>query len=88
MNSERIKIISLSLEHETHALIKDAASKLGHKNVSQTIRDLVKKYLSLLVSESEDIPVVIRIPKTLRKDPENLRLWLETKTRAIVKALS
>jgi hypothetical protein len=48
----------------------------------------VSKYISLLANESEEIPVVIRIPKALRKDPENLRLWLEAKTSAIVKALS
>ena len=37
----KIKIMSLSLDLEMYDLIKNSAKKLGHKNVSQLIRDLV-----------------------------------------------
>lgn len=84
----KIKIMSLSLDPEMHDLIKSSAKKLGHKNVSQLIRDLVSKYLDLLVNDTEDTPVIMRIPKKIRDNPEDLRAWLRIKTEAIEKALS
>jgi hypothetical protein len=83
----KVKIISLSLEPEMHDMIKDSAKKLGHKNVSQLFRDLVSKYLGLMVNESDDIPVIIRIPGDLRDNPEKIREWLRFKADAIADAL-
>jgi hypothetical protein len=71
-----------------HEQIKSSAKKLGHKNVSQLIRDLVSKYLSLLVNDSDDIPVILRIPGDLKEDPSALRSWLNQKSEAIAKALT
>lgn len=88
MASEKIKIMSLSLDPEMHELIKNSAKKLGHKNVSQLIRDLVSKYLDLLVNDAEDTPVILRIPKSIRENPEDLGAWLKIKMEAIAKALS
>ena len=84
----RIKIMSLSLDPEMHELIKNSAKQLGHKNVSQLIRDLVSKYLGLLVNEADDIPVILRIPNRLKNDPEGMRSWLKIKMDAIANALS
>jgi hypothetical protein len=84
----KIKIISLSLDPEMHEQIKSSARKLGHKNVSQVIRDLVSKYLGLLVNDSDDIPVILRIPGQLKDNPEALRAWLNQKSEAITKALA
>jgi Arc/MetJ-type ribon-helix-helix transcriptional regulator len=81
------KIVSLSLDPEMHEVIRDAAKKLGHKNVSQVIRDLVSKYLSLLVNDADEIPVIIRVPNSLTEDPERLRGWLAAKAEAIADAL-
>lgn len=83
----KIKIMSLSLEPEMHDLIKNSAKKLGHKNVSQLIRDLVTKYLDLLVNDDEDTPVILRIPADIREDSEKLRSWLHIKADAITNAL-
>lgn len=69
-----------------HELIKSSAKKLGHKNVSQLIRDLVSKYLDLMVNEKDEIPVIIRIPNELKG--ENLKKWLYKKSDAIFDALS
>lgn len=89
MNKEnKIKIMSLSLDPDMHELIKNSAKKLGHKNVSQLIRDLVSKYLDVLVNDSDDIPVILRIPNHLKESPEALSNWLALKSDAIVKALS
>lgn len=81
------KIVSLSLDPEMHETIKEAANKLGHKNVSQLIRDLVSKYLGLLVNDSDEIPVIIRIPGSLVDRPEELRSWLKAKAEAIADAV-
>ena len=83
----KAKIVSVSLDPEMHERIKDASNKLGHKNASQVIRDLVSKYLDLLVNESDDIPVIIRIPGGVAEDPESLRRWLRSKAEAIADAI-
>lgn len=82
------KIVSLSLDPDMHEVIKEAAKKLGHKNVSQVIRDLVSKYLGLLVNDTDDIPVIIRIPGDVAGDPQRLREWLKIKSEAIANAIS
>lgn len=88
MSKEKIKIVSLSLDPEMHEKIKSSARKLGHKNVSQVIRDLVSKYLGLLVNDSDDIPVIIKIPAELKDNPDKLKSWLYQKSEAITKALT
>jgi hypothetical protein len=88
MKDNKIKIMSLSLDPEMYELIKSSAKKLGHKNVSQLIRDLVSKYLALLVNDSEDIPVILRIPNHLRGNATELRSWLDQKSDAITNALA
>jgi len=81
------KIVSLSLDPEMHETIKRASARLGHKNVSQLIRDLVSKFLGLLVNDTEDIPVIIRIPGDVAGDRDRLRSWLRAKAEAIADAI-
>lgn len=83
----KTKIVSLSLEPEMHEAVKEAAKKLGHKNVSQVMRDLVSRFLGLLVNDSDEIPVIIRVPGSLVGDPEGMRKWLRAKSEAIADAL-
>jgi metal-responsive CopG/Arc/MetJ family transcriptional regulator len=83
----KAKIVSLSLDPDMHETIKIASKKLGHKNVSQVIRDLVSKYLDLLVNENDDISVIMKIPRILLDDPEKLKSWLKVKSEAIADAL-
>lgn len=85
---KKTKIVSLSLEPEMHELIKASSKKLGHKNVSQLVRDLISKYLDLMVNEGDDIPVILRIPGEFRGNREALRGWLGRKSEAIAEALS
>lgn len=80
------KIVSLSLDPDMHELIKISAKKLGHKNVSQLIRDLVSRYLDLMTNERDEIPVIIRVPGELKGD--ELKDWLRRKSDAISDALS
>lgn len=85
---DKIKIMSLSLDPEMHDLIKNSAKKLGHKNASQLIRDLVSKYLDLLVNDKEDIHVILKIPNELKENHVELKAWLEKKSLAVFDALS
>ena len=87
MSENKIKIMSLSLDPEMHELVKNSAKKLGHKNVSQLIRDLISKYLDLLVNDADETPVIIRVPNHLKENPEDLKNWLSVKVEAISKAL-
>lgn len=88
MSENKLKIMSLSLDENMYNLVKDSSKKLGHKNVSQMIRELISKYLDLLVNDKDEIPIIIRVPGELKDEPEKLRSWLSSKTNAIVKALS
>lgn len=71
-----------------HDLIKSSAKKLGHKNVSQLIRDLVSRHLDLMVNDRDEIPVIIRIPGELKGNRDSIRNWLYKKSDAISEALS
>lgn len=87
MTENKLKIMSLSLEPEMHDLVKKSAKKMGHKNVSQMIRDLISKYLDLLVNDNDETPVIIRIPNKLKEDKQELKKWLDIKAKAISEAL-
>lgn len=82
--SKKLNIMSLSVEPEMQAKLKIYA-KARDVSVSKLVRDLVDKYL---VVEDEFIPVILKIPTKLRGDTENLQKWIDTKSAAIVKALS
>jgi len=62
----------------------------AHKgcSVSSLVRELVEKYLFLVAPEGDEASVVLRIPAELRGKEEELKQWLETKSNAIVKALT
>lgn len=85
---KKTKIVSLSLEPEMHELIKSSAKKLGHKNVSQLVRDLVSKYLVLMVNDKDEIPVILHVPGEFKGDRGRLKEWLDRKAAAIAEALS
>lgn len=88
MSENKLKIMSLSLDSEMYDLVKSSSKKLGHKNVSQMIRDLISKYLDLLVNDKDEIPIILRIPSELKENPKELEEWLSVRTKALVKALS
>jgi metal-responsive CopG/Arc/MetJ family transcriptional regulator len=85
---EKSKIMSLSLEPDMYELVKSSAKKMGHKNVSQMIRDLISKYLDLLVNDKDETAVIIRIPNSLKDNKQDLQDWLNIKAKAITDALT
>lgn len=80
----RLKVISLSVESEMHELLKTSAKISGRSSVSALVRDLVNKYLGLIVNDGEETPVILKIPNDLNE--EQLKNWLRVKSEAIVQA--
>lgn len=79
----RLKVISMSIDSEMHDLLKTSSKKLGC-SVSELVRNLVDKYLGLLVNDGDEVPVILRVPADLKG--EELRNWLTVKTKAIANA--
>lgn len=84
---KKLKIMSLSVEPEMHELLKESAKKMGW-STSQLVRELVKRYLDLIVQDNDEVPVILRIPGKLKGDKAALVEWLGVKSGAIVNALS
>ncbi len=80
--------MSLSIGPDMHAELKSAAKKGGFSSVSKMIRELVDRHLDLLVNDSEDIPIILRVPGKLRGNRKGLEDWFAQKAAAIVDALS
>ena len=78
--------MSMSIEPQMQELLKASAKKAGC-SVSNLIRDLVDKHLSLIVNEGDEIPIILKVPAHLKGDENNLRKWLYVKTDAIAKEL-
>jgi hypothetical protein len=78
-------IMSLSLDLDTQDKLRLHAKQKTNGNVSKLIREMVDKYL---ITDDNVIPVILKIPIDLKGDHDNLQKWLETKTQAVVKALS
>ena len=68
-------------------LLKNSSKKMGC-SVSSLVRDLVDKHIDLIVNDGEEIPVILKIPTSLRGNPEDLKAWLDSRVSGIVKALS
>jgi hypothetical protein len=84
---EKSIIMSLSVKPEMQERLKGAAKKAGW-SVSELVRNLIERHLSLIVNENNDIPVILRIPSALKGDPEKLKEWLDARTQKIVASLS
>ena len=57
-------------------------------STSQLVRELVNKYLDLIVQDEDIVPVILRIPGKIKDNPEQLQAWLKIKEEAIIKALT
>ena len=79
----RLKVISMSIDSEMHDLLKTSSKKLGC-SVSELVRNLVEKYIGLLVNDGDETPVILRVPADLKG--EELRSWLSVKANAIANA--
>jgi len=86
---KKLKIMSLSVEPEMHELLKESA-KIKGWSTSQLMRELVDRYLDLIVPKNgtdETTGVVLRIPGKLKDDQEALTEWMNVKSNCIISAL-
>lgn len=85
--AEKSIIMSLSVKPEMQALLKNSAKSMDW-SVSELIRVLVEKCLPLVVHEGTEIPVILKIPASIKDNEAELKKWLESKSDAIVKKLT
>lgn len=76
---EKHEPMSLSISPEMKELLKNSAKKAGKKGISELLRELIEKYLPLMVNEGEEYPIILKIPSYLREDNEQLRAWFHSK---------
>ena len=80
------KNMSIAADPEMQSLLKISAKKLGC-SVSELIRTLITKHLNLIVNEDDKIPVILKIPVELKGNVEGVKVWLESRTAQIIKAV-
>ena len=83
MSNKKPDILSLSMSQEMQEQLKKCA-KRKNISVSKLVRDLVEKYL---VVDEEVVPVILRVPASLKGNEEGVNQWLQAKVTAISKAL-
>lgn len=86
--SKKHTIMSLSIEPDLQEKLKRIAKEDG-VSVSKLVRDTIQKYLvnkdQLTVVEKSDeySNIVLKVPKSLQKDPVELKKWLELRVNAV-----
>lgn len=80
------KPISLSVDQELHELLRISAKK-ENMNISELVRNLIEKHLDLVVNDGEEIPIILKVPSTLRGDEAGLRSWLQVRLESIISVL-
>jgi hypothetical protein len=95
--SKNKKVMSVAIQPELQDECKTNAKRRG-VSVSAYIGNLVEQAVKLNPDEDlmvinkpndEDIvPVILRVPKSLRGNPEKLQQWMEIQSAAIIKAMS
>lgn len=88
MSVKKTKIMSISADADFQNLLDVAAKKGGYSSRSQLLRELVDKYLYLLVNDGDLIPVIFDVPAELRGDEAGLKTWLNSRVEAIIKKLA
>ena len=81
--AKKQNVMSMSMEPDLQAIIRLHAKKRRVSN-SKIIRDLVEKYLH---NEDEVVPVILKVPVSLRGDPEALEKWFSQRLDIIIKTL-
>lgn len=77
-------ILSLSMDLDIQEKLKEVAKKRD-VSVSKLVRDLADKFLN----EEDNVDmVVLKVPKSLRKDAVELRKWIDQRIELVVKTLT
>lgn len=77
-------ILSLSMDLDIQEKLKEVAKKRD-VSVSKLVRDLADKFLN----EEDNVDmVVLKVPKSLRKDAIELKKWIDQRIELVVKTLT
>lgn len=88
MTSKKANIMSLSVDLEIQDRLKKVA-KQRQISVSKLVRDVIDKHLGPDVEDGTVVDtVILKIPATMKTNPEELRNWLQVRLEGIVKHLS
>lgn len=85
MSNKKSNIMSLSVDPEIQELLKKVAKK-RNISVSALVRDMVKK--NLTTNDEDCDTVILKIPNSVKAEPEELKKWLQLRVDAVVKALA
>jgi len=97
MSKQNKKVMSIAIDPDLHVELKRYAKRRG-QSASSYVQNLIEKAMKIDVDEEPIIlgkpvdesilPVVLKIPTTLKGDEEALGAWMETQRAKIVKKLS
>lgn len=90
------KVMSIAIEPELHDELKQYSKKKG-MSVSSYVGVLISKAVKLSIDDDplvvgkpadEDVlPVILKIPGSLKGDKEGLKAWMDAQTSGIVSKL-
>lgn len=97
MSNQNKKVMSIAIDPTLHEELKKYAKRRG-QSASSYVQSLIEKALKIDVDEEPMIvgkpadesilPVVLRVPTSLKGDLDGLKAWMEAKIGGIVNKLS
>lgn len=97
MAKQNKKVMSIAIDPDLHLELKRYAKRRG-QSASSYVQSLIEKAMKIDVDEEPVVvgkpvdesimPVVLKIPASLKGDSDGLKAWLDVKTSGITKKLS
>lgn len=91
------KVMSMAIRPELHDELKRVSKRKGI-STSTYIGNLIEQAIKLNVDDDpmvigrpiddEIVPVVLKIPSSLKTDPDKLKAWMDVQSNGIVKAMT
>lgn len=95
--SKNKKVMSIAIRPELHDELKRFSKRKG-LSASTYIGNLIEQAVKLNIDDDpmvigkpvddEVVPVVLKIPASLKSNPDKLRQWMEIQSNGIVKAMT
>ena len=97
MAKQNKKVMSIAIDPDLHVELKRYAKRRG-QSASSYVQNLIEKAMKIDVDEEPIIlgkpvdesilPVVLKIPASLKGDEDGLGAWMETQRAKLVKKLT
>jgi predicted DNA-binding ribbon-helix-helix protein len=85
MASKKPNIMSLSVNEGVQARLKKIADK-RNLTVSQMMRDVIDKHFG--TGEEDVDTIILKVPRSMRQNPEELAKWLKVRFDWVLKKLA